>query len=319
MIGKITIGKSFRGCLLYCLNDKREQQNLITQGRAEALLFNMCFGSQRELIEQFNDVRKLNPRLLKPVLHITLSLAPGELLSKDTLTEICEHCARDMGFGNNQYVAIQHSDTDHQHLHIVANRIGFDKRTVSDSNNYQKIANFCRKMELKYKLTQVSSPARFLSKEERKIPRHDSRKERLKKRIQYSLQRARNYAEFEKQMIAFGYQVVKGRGISFIDDKKVKIKGSDVGFSLATIEKIFALKQEVLNKRRISFINTFNNDQNAVFPPHGKNEDLSFAQLQKQITDLIYQVTKPEQNLSTQIAAESLNNQRKKKRSGQHL
>ena len=45
-------------------------------------------------------------------------------------------------------------------------------------------------------------------------------------------------------MTALGYQILKGRGISFTDQKQVKIKGSEVGFSLTKIEKIFALKQE---------------------------------------------------------------------------
>ena len=69
--------------------------------------------------------------------------------------EMSEHCAKEMGFKNNQYITISHCDTNHQHLHIIANRIGFDKRTVSDSNNFQKMANYCRKMELKYELKQV--------------------------------------------------------------------------------------------------------------------------------------------------------------------
>src|SRR5690348_13700834 len=136
MIGKIMIGKSFRGCLLYCLNDKSEDlNNPITKNRAEVLLFNQCFGNQKELIKQFNEVRQLNPRLSKPVLHITLSFAPGEQLSKYRMMQICENCAQEMGFDKNQYVAIQHSDTNHQHVHIVANRISFDRRTISDSNN----------------------------------------------------------------------------------------------------------------------------------------------------------------------------------------
>lgn len=166
MIGKITIGKSFRGCLFYCLNDKRTDQKLEAgqKGRAEILLFNQCYGSQQELIRQFNEVRNLNPKLGKPVLHITLSLSPGEQLAKDKLIEMCQDCARDMGFENNQYVAIVHNDTKHQHLHIVANRIGFDKRTVSDGQNYQKIAKYCRNMEQKFGLRQILSPKRFLSK-----------------------------------------------------------------------------------------------------------------------------------------------------------
>ncbi len=63
------------------------------------------------------------------------------------LMEMSEGCAKEMGFQNNQWVAVLHHDTNHPHLHIVANRIGFDGRTVSDSNSYKRIALFCRKME----------------------------------------------------------------------------------------------------------------------------------------------------------------------------
>ena len=138
--------------------------------------------------------------------------------------KMCQDCAKDMGFENNQYVAIHHKDTNHQHLHIVANRIGFDKRTVSDSNNFQKIATYCRKIELKFNLTQVLSPRKFLPKEQRQIPRLDARKEQLKNNIQKTLQQVDNYQQFEQVMRALGYEVVKARGISFIDDKKVKKK-----------------------------------------------------------------------------------------------
>ena len=61
MIGKITIGKSFRGCLLYCLNDKQKlhKDGVVFKNRAEILMFNKCFGNQNELIDQFNEVRQL--------------------------------------------------------------------------------------------------------------------------------------------------------------------------------------------------------------------------------------------------------------------
>src|SRR5664279_24655 len=200
MIGKITIGKSFRGCILYCLNDKiqRPNQEETMNNRAEVLLFNKCYGNQKELIQQFNEVRWLNTKLSKPVLHITLSLPPGEKLANNKLMEICQACAKDFGFENNQFIAINHKNTDHQHLHIVANRIGFDKKSVSDSNNYKKIANFCRKMELQYELQHVLNPKKFLSKEMRLNPRLDLRKELLKACINNALNQSKNYAEFEQ-------------------------------------------------------------------------------------------------------------------------
>ncbi len=245
MIGKITIGKSFAGCLDYCLNDKVQKQKAVPvmKDRAEVIMYNQCYGSVKELLQQFNEVRALNEQLKKPVLHITLSLAPGEQLPKDKLMGLCQECAKDMGFENNQYVAIHHRDTSHSHVHIVANRVGYDRRTVSDSKNYQKIAAYCRRMEQQFELKEVLSPRLFLSKEERLLPRQDIRKEQLKNDIQQTLKTVHTYPEFEQAMRSLGYQVIRARGICFIDDKKVKIKGSEVGFSLSKIEQVLALKQ----------------------------------------------------------------------------
>lgn len=215
-------GKSFRGCLLYCLNDKllKELNNeAIFKNRAEILLFNKCYGNQKDLIKQFNEVRQLNQKLSKPVAHITLSFAKGEQIEKHKLSAISEACAKELGFENNQYVAIIHKDTDHQHLHIVANRIGFNKRTVSDSNNYQKISNFCRNTELKYNLQQVLNPKKFLSVSQRNLPRNDKRKEELKASIKNALVQSKHYNDFERIMKEKGYKIIKARGISFIDDK----------------------------------------------------------------------------------------------------
>jgi hypothetical protein len=326
MIGKITIGKSFKGCILYCLNDKiqDQKQEQVVKDRAEILLFNQCYGNQKELIQQFNEGRQLNSKLSKPVLHITLSLATGEQLPKDKLMELCRDCAVDMGFENNQYVAIHHKDTNHQHLHIVANRIGFDKKTVSDSNNFQKIAAYCRKMELKFNLTQVLSPRKFLPKEQWNIPRQDGRKEELKKNIQKTLQHVNNYQQFELKMKALGYQVLKTRGISFIDDKKVKIKGSEVGFSLMRIEKILSLKKESESRETIKEF-----EQKVLQKQQGKDirhqvsatpqllfkkqETTPKMEFQKQITELIDNLIKPE-NIPEQFIPGLLKKRRIKKR-----
>jgi Relaxase/Mobilisation nuclease domain len=251
------------------------------------------------------------------------SLAPGEQLSKDKLMELCRDCATDLGFENNQYVAIHHKDTNHRHLHIVANRIGFDKRTVSDSNNFQRIAAYCRKMELKFNLTPVLSPRKFLPKEQRQIPRQDARKEQLKKNIQQTLQQVNNYQQFEQKMKVFGYQVLKGRGISFIDDKKVRTKGSEVGFSLMKIEKILALKQQTESKEAVKeFQQEISQKQQGkdIRQPLASNQKLLFKnqkvvskmELQKQITEFIYDIVKPE-NMHEQFIPGLLKKRRVKK------
>jgi len=138
-----------------------------------------------------------------------------------------------------------HKDTKEQHKHIAANRVGFDGKVASDSNNYKRMAALCRNLEKQYDLMEVLSPRAFLSAKDRQLPRYDNRKDKLKTDIRKALEKSTLYSSFEQQMKGKGYKVIKGRGISYIDNKKVKIKGSEVGFSLGKIEKILSLKQQL--------------------------------------------------------------------------
>jgi len=250
MIGKMSTGKSFRGCLNY-LHEGRLQQSKALQEieqekkQAQVICFNQCFGNKKELIQQFNEVRHLNPKLSKPVLHASLSFAHSDQLSNQDKIDIGKQMAKDFGFENNQYVVIEHSDRQHQHLHIVANRVGYDAKTVSDSNNYKRMANFCRSMERKHQLEQVLSPRRFLSKEERMLPRQDIRKEALKEAITKFLKQSTTMKEFQNKITAKGYEMELGRGIAFTDAQAVRFKGSQVGYPLLKIEKQLAQNRQM--------------------------------------------------------------------------
>lgn len=255
MIGYVSIGSSFYHCISYCLEDKIElseekklelamQDHLQHKERAEVLEYNKCFGNKYELTQQFKDVRKLSRRIEKPMLHLTLRLAPEDTLTKEQFREIGRECAKEFGIADNQYICVLHKDTKEQHIHIASNRVGFDGKVANDSNSYKRMAELCRRIEKKYGLREVLSPRAFLSTKDRLLPRLDSRKEKLKKDIQQALKYASSYLAFERHMRELGYKVLKGRGISFIDDKKVKIKGSELGFSLMKIEKILHQKQQ---------------------------------------------------------------------------
>jgi len=257
MIGKISRGKSFYHCIRYCLQDKKElsdsqkellslKDNLQHKERAEVLLYNKCGGDINEVIRDFKEVARLSSRTEKPVLHISLRLAPGESLPKDQWMEIAQQCAKEFGVAEHQYICVLHKDTKQPHVHIVANRVGFDGKAAKDNNNYRRMAALCRRLEKQYNLKEVLSPKAFLSAKERQLPRSDQRKEQLKRDIRQVLEKVATYPEFEKRMQARGYTVMKGRGISFIDEKKVKTKGSEVGCSLATLEKVFAMKQKLV-------------------------------------------------------------------------
>ncbi len=124
-------------------------------------------------------------------------------------------------------------------------------------------------------------------------------------------------------MKALGYQVLKGRGVAFIDDKKVKIKGSEAGFSLMKIEKVLAMKKETESKEAVKELQhkVLQKQQGKdTRQPLSATSELLFKkqktahemELQKQITELVYGIAKPE-NIPEQFLPELLKKRRVKK------
>jgi hypothetical protein len=220
--------------------------------RAEIIDYNYCCGDAKELSSQFEDVGKLNPKLSKKVMHVIFSFPPGEKLDPATLNAISDDCASKFGFDKNQYTVVLHNDTEHQHIHVVINRVGFDSKTLSDSNSYKKMAYFCREVEKKYELTPVDNPRKYQTIQQRLSPRRNSRKIKLRSDIQYALSRSKSFYEFEKTMMDLDYDVLKGRGIAFRDRKKVCTNGSKVGYSFSKIDTILDSNRQlrsVLSKK----------------------------------------------------------------------
>ena len=62
----------------------------------------------------------------QPCLHVVLSPAPptedAERLSPAELDDMVSDLRREMGWQDYQILAVEHLDTDHQHVHLVINR-----------------------------------------------------------------------------------------------------------------------------------------------------------------------------------------------------
>ncbi|WP_431215147.1 relaxase/mobilization nuclease domain-containing protein [Puia sp. P3] len=189
-----------------------QTDHLQHKDRAEVLEYNQCFGNKYELAAQFVDVMKLSKRVEKPVLHLSLRLAPGETLTREQWIEIGREAAKEFGVADHQYICVLHKDTKEPHIHIAANRVGFDGKVASDSNSYKRMAALCRRLEKQYGLKQVLSPRAFLSREDRLLPRHDKRKERLRENIRQTLNQVSQFSEFQKKMEDLGYESSKAGG-----------------------------------------------------------------------------------------------------------
>ena len=106
MIGHAVIGRGFGGALNYALAAKK----------GYLLDTNMAGETARELAAEFSALRDLRPNLHRVVLHASLSLAPGETLDDAQWREIGQRYLHGMGFTDNQYVLIRHTDTAHEHV-----------------------------------------------------------------------------------------------------------------------------------------------------------------------------------------------------------
>lgn len=146
MIAKMEKGRGFRGALEYDLQE----------GKSELLETNLCGQTPRAMAHEFGEVRQLRPTLGKAVLHVALSVPPGEHLTDAQWRAIGHRYLDGMGFGDTQYVMTRHTDTDHEHIHIVANRITFAGEVVNDSQDWKRQEALMREIERDYGLSPVA-------------------------------------------------------------------------------------------------------------------------------------------------------------------
>nr|WP_282104456.1 relaxase/mobilization nuclease domain-containing protein [Pseudomonas juntendi] len=100
-------------------------------------------------------------RPIKPVFHAMLSLRPGEHLTDEQWALAVQTYTQELGFTeDNKYVAVLHRDTDHEHVHIVANRIHLDEdfRLVSDSNERAASMDSASDLEDMFGLSKAPRP-----------------------------------------------------------------------------------------------------------------------------------------------------------------
>ena len=58
-----------------------------------------------------------------------------------------------MGIRNTQFIVVRHHGTDNPHCHIVFNRVDFDGKVISDSNDFRRNERVTKMLKDKYSLT----------------------------------------------------------------------------------------------------------------------------------------------------------------------
>lgn len=147
MKAKVERGGGFRGVLAYALGKG---------GNAcEVIGGNMSGLTPQELAKEFRLSREARPGVARPVWHTSLALPPGDSLTSDLWADVAADFMSGMGLADHQYVVIRHHDTDLDHVHIVASRIGLDGTVWHGQFEAKKAIALTQELEERHGLTRT--------------------------------------------------------------------------------------------------------------------------------------------------------------------
>jgi hypothetical protein len=242
MIAKNKKGKSFGGCVRYVLNEGHEILE------AEGVVADDA-GS---VIRDFAIQRSGRPEIKQPVGHIAVSFSPEDSarMTGDFMLKLAHEYMAEMGIGNTQYIVVRHHNTDHDHFHIVYNRIDNDLKLISVNNDYHRNVAACKKLKDRHGLTygmgkeKVNRP---------KLTGTEKVKYQIPDEIAANLPKCATYTDLEKRLLQAGitvqYKYRSGaeerpeniQGISF-EKGGITFKGSaiDRKFSHDNLSKVLS-------------------------------------------------------------------------------
>ena len=243
MISKPVPANSFYHTCRYICN-KQGAEVLITEG---------VRGHNFKLMaDDFVIQQQMRPSKKLACFHGILSFYPGEKPSDGMLKEIATKYLTQLGIVNTQYAVSKHTDKAHLHLHIVANMVNNDGKTISDSWVGLRGKKIAQRLTEEYKLVPALEKNLELTHLEA-LSEYEANKYKIYMAIAENLPHCHSLQELERRLLKQGIQTqykYKGQtterqGVSFkIENHSFKGSQVDRKFSLAGLEKALALKQK---------------------------------------------------------------------------
>ncbi|EME3609923.1 relaxase/mobilization nuclease domain-containing protein [Yersinia enterocolitica] len=139
-------GKSFKNRVDYILKD--DHSFICSNMSADK-------NNVSDLTDEFKAVSSFRQDIKKPVFHAFLSLPKNEHLTDQQWEEIAKDYLKEMNIDieKHQYICVRHNDTDKEHIHIVANRIGLDGSVWHGQHSAFNTIAACERLEVKHGLT----------------------------------------------------------------------------------------------------------------------------------------------------------------------
>ena len=229
MIGGITKGSCFSGCVEYALalKEKNKEARLLY---SEGLMTD----TPKDIIDGFECQRHLNSRVKHWCGHISLSYSPkdAERMDDELMVKLALEYMDKMGIKNTQFIIVRHLDKEHPHCHIVYNRVDNDGKCVSDSFEYYRNNEICDEMKKKYGLTYGENKDNVKTQSLKGRPKI---RQEIYLAVQAAKRSAKDWTTFQRELAQKGVTVRKKfrrgstevDGLSYFKDGQ-KFKASQV-------------------------------------------------------------------------------------------
>lgn len=229
MIAKIIEGRSFGGCVGYVL--KKDSEVIHANG--------LRTDSATTIVQDFNFQRMLNPRLGKAVGHIILSWNTEDKnkLNNDILISSAKRYLSKMGIRDTLYLMVRHFDRQHDHIHIIFNRVNDHGKTISNSNGRYKSLKACKELNAMYGFKQSEGKQNV---NRGRLKGNDRTKYQIYDTVKTGIRNSRNWTELQNYIrykgveMQFKYRSGSNeiQGISFSKNGQV-FRGSAIDCSLS--------------------------------------------------------------------------------------
>lgn len=237
MIAKVSTGRSFGGTVRYLHEGHKNEQ--VNKG-AQLLDYNGIRPGMNEMIKDFDRHRWLNPDLGNAVGHISLSYhqQDSDKINDAKMVQHARAVMKQLGMNpeETQFVLIRHNDRDHQHCHLVYNRVDYQGKTISDQFSKSRAKEAATIIARQEGLTVAAEKKKDLSLTHKAhLPGHDQARYKIYEAIQKELPQATSIEELTQALKTYQIDTILqkgGKGMTFrFKGHPVKASAVDRGYS----------------------------------------------------------------------------------------
>ena len=263
MIIKSSLGTGFQGVLLYI---QKEGKDLLENEKPQIIVKNNVWGNPNVMARQMHNHSNKSSRLKSPVLHLSFAFAREDKITTEKEIEAVKSAMQHFGISDekHQYVLARHNDTENNHYHLVLNRFDLKNNTLDTSWIKNDCVGIADRVEQEHDLHRVEGRTRIYDVEKNTYLTTFTNKKR-EKNVQNTSVKLTEYqtkiqsavrevladksvttqeeliSELAKKNVQAKVNIDENtnkiKGISYRYDKKLSVKGGDVGYNANVVSQ----------------------------------------------------------------------------------